>query len=129
MGILKKYDNGNGSNLDYVFPTPSNPVDILKKYDSGNGSNLDYIPPTPPNPTSGRRGEVEVAPDQFQSDLSPNDSELAVEDGKTFNQGYSTKVGSEVKSFSTTQPYTPRNTYIDSLQDEELIRRARDPFK
>ena len=102
---------------------------ILKKYDSGNGSNLDYIPPTPSNPASGNRDGVSVTPEKYLSDLSPNDSELAVEDGKTFNQGYTTKVGSEVKAYSTTQPYTPRRTYIDSLQDAELIARASDPFK
>jgi len=46
-----------------------------------------------------------------------------------FNKGYTSKVGSEIKAFPTTQPYTPKNTYIDSLTSQELIDRARDPFK
>lgn len=53
--------------------------------------------------------------------------------GGPINEPYTTRVGGinngETKQFPTTQPYTPKNTYIDSLQSDELIRRARDPFK
>ena len=49
--------------------------------------------------------------------------------GGPINVAYNTQVGSEYKSFTTTQPYTPKSTYIDSLQSDELIRRASDPFK
>tara|TARA_B100000780_G_C20976435_1_gene390022 strand:- start:382 stop:687 length:306 start_codon:yes stop_codon:yes gene_type:complete len=49
--------------------------------------------------------------------------------GGPINVAYNTQIGSEYKSFTTTQPYTPNSTYIDSLQSDELIRRASDPFK
>ncbi len=49
--------------------------------------------------------------------------------GGPINVAYNTQIGSEYKSFTTTQPYTPKNTYIDSLQSDELIRRASDPIK
>ena len=48
--------------------------------------------------------------------------------GGPINVSYTSKVGSEIKSFSTTQPYTPENTYKDSLQSAELIARASDQF-
>ena len=67
-------------------------MDILKRYNDGKGSNLD------------------------------------TQNSKS-NKGYTSKIGSEVKAFPTTQPYTPQNTYIDSLISQELIDRARDPFK
>ena len=53
--------------------------------------------------------------------------------GGPINVPYTTRVGGinngEIKTFTTTQPFTPKNTYIDSLQDDRLIARARDPFK
>jgi hypothetical protein len=49
--------------------------------------------------------------------------------GGPINVPYITKIGREVVSKTTTQPYTPKNTYIDSLQDDRLIDRARDHFK
>ena len=53
--------------------------------------------------------------------------------GGPINVPYTTRVGGinngETKQFSTTQPFTPKNTYLDSLQDDRLIARARDPFK
>jgi len=49
--------------------------------------------------------------------------------GGPINVAYNTQIGSEYKSFTTTQPYTPKNTYIDSLQSDELIRRASDPIR
>ena len=49
--------------------------------------------------------------------------------GGPINIGYTTQIGAEVKSFPTTQPYTPKKTYADSLQSAELIARATDPFR
>ena len=49
--------------------------------------------------------------------------------GGAINVAYNSQVGSEYKSFTTTQPFTPKNTYIDNLQNGDLIRRASDPFK
>jgi hypothetical protein len=49
--------------------------------------------------------------------------------GGPINEPYTTIIGSEVKSFNTTQPYTPKNTYIDNLQSAELRARASDPIR
>lgn len=49
--------------------------------------------------------------------------------GGPINVPYSTLIGSEFKSFNTTQPYTPKNTYKDSLQSAELRARASDPIR
>lgn len=48
--------------------------------------------------------------------------------GGPINIPYVTRIGSETKSFTTTQPYTPKNTYSDNL-NQNLLDRARDPFK
>ena len=42
---------------------------------------------------------------------------------------YNSQVGSEYKCFTTTQPFTPKNTYIDTLQNGDLIRRASKALK
>lgn len=55
-------------------------------------------------------------------------TELDVEYGDTINNSYTTKIGSEVKTFSTTQPYTPNKTYIDSLSGID-ISRLKDSYK
>ena len=49
--------------------------------------------------------------------------------GGPINIAYTTQIGTEVKSFTTTQPYTPKSTYADSLQNPDLIARATDPFR
>jgi|TARA_R110000787_G_scaffold10265_1_gene34957 hypothetical protein len=49
--------------------------------------------------------------------------------GGPINVPYSTPVGTGVISSPTTQPYTPRRTYVDSLQDPLLIARSTDPIK
>jgi len=40
--------------------------------------------------------------------------------GGPINWSYTSKIGSEIKSFPTTQPYVPKSTYIDSLQAKDL---------
>ena len=49
--------------------------------------------------------------------------------GGPINEPFQTIIGSEVKSFNTTQPFTPKNTYKDSLQSAELRARASDPIR
>jgi hypothetical protein len=76
----------------------------------------------------------EIAPPQninpeAQFKGSNLDLEFEVPNGGPINVPYSTQIGSEFKSFNTTQPYTPKNTYIDSLKSKELIRRASDPIR
>jgi hypothetical protein len=68
--------------------------------------------------------QLEDSFDQTSLDLE-NPSPL----GGPINVPYNTKIGTEYKSFTTTQPYTPKRTYADSLQDARLIARATDPYK
>jgi len=51
--------------------------------------------------------------------------------GGPINVPYNTQIGTEYKSFNTTQPYLPKlgKTYQDSFQDPRLIARATDPIK
>ena len=49
--------------------------------------------------------------------------------GGPINIAYTTKVGSEVITSPTTQPYTPKNTYSDSFTSPELKARTIDPYK
>lgn len=49
--------------------------------------------------------------------------------GGPINVPYMTKVGADIVSSPTTQPYTPKRTYKDSLQDPQLIARVTDPYK
>jgi len=42
-------------------------------------------------------------------------TQFDVEYGNTINNSYTTKIGNEVKTFPTTQPYTPKKSYTDSL--------------
>lgn len=82
--------------------------------------NPEIAPPTSGNPEA-----------QFKG--SNLDLESPQPLGGPINVPYTTRVGGinngETKQFSTTQPFTPKNTYLDSLQDDRLIARARDPFK
>lgn len=52
---------------------------------------------------------------KFRTDSTDLDVEDPLPNGGPINIPYSTKVGSEIKSFSTTHPFTPRNTYADSF--------------
>ena len=96
---------------------------LLKRYDksvtSGIGlasENPEIAPPTSGNPEAQFKGSnLDL---EFKSPL-----------GGPINVPYTTLIGSEFKSFNTTQPYTPKNTYKDSLQSDELRRRASDPIR
>lgn len=102
---------------------------ILDKYNSQSWK-LAYYPQNDPV-----QGLSEVDKMLLDSKLTDsfNETSLDLENssplGGPINIPYTTKVGSETVSKTTTQPYTPKNSYIDNLQSQELIDRARDPFK
>ena len=111
---------------------------ILDKYNSQKDNvysqTLAYFPQK--DPVKGL-SEVDQMLEDSKLSETLNKTSLDLENssplGGPINEPYTTRVGGinngEVKTFSTTQPYTPKNTYLDSLQDKELIDRARDPFK
>lgn len=47
------------------------------------------------------------------------------------NVPFETKIGSEIKYFNTTHPYTPKKTYTDSFKNQgiDFIDRLIDKFK
>ena len=102
MGLLKRYNKGVSSGVGLASENP------------------EIAPPKQGNPEA-----------QFKG--SNLDLEFEAPAGGPINVPYTTRLGGiqngEVKSFSTTQPYTPKNTYIDTLQDPDLIARASDPFR
>tara|TARA_R110002153_G_scaffold271143_1_gene438177 strand:+ start:2290 stop:2598 length:309 start_codon:yes stop_codon:yes gene_type:complete len=49
--------------------------------------------------------------------------------GGPINVSFTTKVGEDIVTSPTTQPYTPNSTYTDSFTDPRLIARTIDPFK
>lgn len=105
---------------------------ILDKYNSQSWK-LAYYPEA--DGLISRNGRFELNPQFLNSKLDGtfNETNLDLENpnplGGPINEPYTTKVGSEVISSVTTQPYTPKSTYVDSLQDPLLIARATDPYK
>ena len=108
--------------------------DLLKKYNEQSWK-LAYYPPTGNTSVSGRRGTVEVRVDGPDAKLAGSfdktslDLENPAPAGGPINVPYMTKVGAEVVTSPTTQPYTPKRTYVDGLQNPDLIARAIDPYK
>ena len=106
---------------------------ILQKYNEQSWR-LAYYPEAN-GILSGRDGRFELNPQLHDSKLddSFNETSLDLENpsplGGPINVAYTTQIGAEVKSFTTTQPYTPKNTYADSLQNPDLIERATDSFR
>lgn len=102
---------------------------ILDKYNSQSWK-LAYYPQN--DPVQGLSEVDKILADSKLKD-SFNETSLDLENssplGGPINIPYTTKVGSETVTKTTTQPYTPKNTYIDNLQSDELIERARDPFR
>lgn len=160
MGLLKKYDKAVASgiglaseNPEIAPPTIGNPEAQFK----GSNLDLEYKIPNggPINapqynythtylPQNGKRFEDSLEGQirgngkfisQIQGkgifDKTNLDLENPNPDGGPINVAYSTQIGTEYKSFNTTQPYLPQTgkTYKDSLQDPILIARATDPFK
>jgi hypothetical protein len=52
---------------------------------------------------------------RFRTDSTDLDVENPLPNGGPINVPYQTRIGVEVKSFSTTHPFTPKNTYSDSF--------------
>lgn len=104
MGLLKKY-NEQAWKLAY-YPQ-NDPVQGLSTIDKSLTTSA-----------------LEDSFDETSLDLE-NPSPL----GGPINVPYTSKIGDKVVSKTTTQPYTPKNTYSDSLQSSELIARATDPFR
>jgi len=81
--------------------------------------------------TKSPEGQIRSNNSKAKKDNFPN-SDLDLENppplGGPINIPYVTRIGSETKSFTTTQPYTPKNTYRDNL-NQNLLARARDSFK
>ena len=107
--------------------------DLLKKYNEQSWK-LAYYPEAN-RLASGRNNSFQLNPRLLDSQLddSFNKTNLDLENpapiGGPINVSYTTKVGAEVVTSPTTQPYTPTRTYADSLQDRNLIARAIDPYK
>lgn len=58
------------------------------------------------------RGEGKL---QFRTDSTDLDVENPLPNGGPINVPYTARIGNESKTFSTTQPFTPRKTYSDSF--------------
>ncbi len=99
---------------------------LKNRYDKDVAQGVSQIIRNPNQP-------IQAPNDVFFNKNNFSTSNLDLEDptplGGPINVAYNTQIGSEYKSFTTTQPYTPKNTYIDSLQSDELIRRASDPIR
>lgn len=141
MGILKKYNKriGIGSPLQGTTDTgiiydPSSPQqltpDLEDKYENAIGINS----PLQGNIDTGLVYDPS-SPQQIPTDKVTdfNKTSLDLESplplGGPINVAYTTKVGSEIITSPTTQPYTPKSTYTDSFTDPRLIARTIDPFK
>ncbi len=96
---------------------------LLKRYNKGIATGVGLASENPEIAPS-KQGNPEA---QFKG--SSLDLENPQPLGGPINVAYTTKVGSEVKTSPTTQPYTPKNTYTDSFTDPRLIARTIDPFK
>ena len=124
--VPDKVTDFNKTSLDLENPAPSGgPINVAQY-----GHQQKYLPQ--PNrgyddsPQGQIRGDGALQTSFKQTSL---DLESPLPVGGSINVAYNTQVGSEYKSFTTTQPFTPKNTYIDNLQNGDLIRRASDPLK
>jgi len=101
MGLIQRYDKDVAAGLSQLIRNPNQPIQAPDnvKFDEENFTSSS-LDLTNPSPLGG-----------------------------PINIPYTTKIGTETKTFTTTQPFTPDNTYIDSFQNPDLIERARDPFR
>ena len=97
---------------------------LLDRYNKGVATGVGLASENPEATITTPIGDPEV---QFKG--SSLDLENPNPVGGPINVAYNSQVGSEYKSFTTTQPFTPKNTYIDTLQNGDLIRRASKPLK
>lgn len=104
MGLLKKY---NEQSWKLAYYPQNDPVQGLSTIDKSLTTSA-----------------LEDSFDKTNLDLE-NPSPF----GGPINVPYTSKIGEQVVSKTTTQPYTPKKTYSDSLQSSELIARATDPYR
>jgi len=116
-----------GSNLDLEYKAPAGGPINAPQY----GHQQKWLPQDGKNFTDSDQGQkwggvLKGTYDETSLDLT-NPLPL----GGPINVPYTTIIGTEVKSFNTTQPYLPQDgkTYKDSLQNPLLIARATDPFR
>lgn len=102
MGLIDRYNKAQASGTGLASENP------------------EIAPPKQGNPEA-----------QFKG--SNLDLEFEAPNGGPINVSYTTRVGGvnqgETKTFPTTQPYTPKNTYTDNLRSNQLRGRATDPFR
>ena len=98
-------------------------MSLLDRYNKGVSSGVGLASENP-EIAPAKQGNPEA---QFKG--SSLDLENFQPAGGPINVPYITKVGAEIITSPTTQPYTPQRTYTDSLQDPTLIARAIDPYK
>jgi hypothetical protein len=103
-------DSFNKTNLDLENSDPAGgPIN-----DPNSNFRHFYTPQKPFNitPEGEVRGEGKL---QFRTDSTDLDVENPLPNGGPINVPYTTRIGNESFTFSTTQPFTPRNTYADSF--------------
>ena len=100
---------------------------LLDRYNKSQSSGTGLAPENP-EIAPPKQGNPEA---QFKG--SNLDLESESPNGGPINVSYTTRMGGvfqgEVKTFPTTQPYTPKNTYIDNLRSAGLKGRAIDQFR
>jgi hypothetical protein len=101
MGLLDKYNNALSTSNPGLIRNPNAPV---------------------ADPSS-----INFNDDNFKS--SNLDLENSGPLGGPINVAYTTRVGEDVVTSPTSQPYTPKSTYTDSFTDPRLIARTIDPYK
>jgi len=129
-------DNFGTSSFDLTNPTPAGGPINAPQYNFSHT----YLPQPgkrfEDKPEGQIRGPGNFAYDTPMSNKSIfHNTDLDLENpailGGPINVPYNTQIGTEYKSFNTTQPYLPKlgKTYQDSFQDPRLIARATDPIK
>ena len=155
MGLLKKYDKDVATQTSPLIRNPNAPLESPFSNPNQEVSfGITSLDLENPNPLGGpinapqyghqqkylpqpNRGYDDSSQGQIRGDgalqTSFNKTSLDLENplplGGPINEPFQTIIGSEVKSFNTTQPFTPQNTYKDSLKSAELRRRASDPIR
>ena len=117
-------DNFKGSSLDLENPNPlGGPINV-----PNNGHFQEYLPTNKfaLSPEGQIRGGGELQTTFKSSNL---DLENSGPLGGPINVAYTTRVGEDVVTSPTSQPYTPKSTYTDSFTDPRLIARTIDPYK
>tara|TARA_R110000772_G_scaffold236877_1_gene348773 strand:- start:21 stop:491 length:471 start_codon:yes stop_codon:yes gene_type:complete len=114
----------NETSLDLTNSLPlGGPINV-----PNNGHSQEYLPTntfvlSPEGQVMGD-GELQTTFNKTSLDL-----ENPLPLGGAINVAYTAKVGREIITSPTTQPYTPKSTYTDSLTDPRLIARTIDPQK